>query len=56
MKTTKLSKISVYSEKHLKMLEDLAEKAKKGMEKFADYSTIKLIEDLNKNGMIKLLN
>ena len=55
-KTIKLSKLAIYSEKHLKMLENLADKAKKGIEQFADCSTIKLLEDLNKKGMIDLLN
>jgi hypothetical protein len=56
MKTIKLSKMAIFSEKHLKMLENLAEKAKKGIEKFADCSTIKLLEDLTEKGILELLN
>jgi len=55
-KAIKLSKMAVFSERHLKMLENLAEKAKRGIEKFADFSTVKLLKDLTKKGMMELLN
>ena len=56
MKTIKLSKLAIFSEKHLKVLENLADEAKKGIEKYVDCSTIKLLKDLNEKGMIDLLN